>query len=128
MSDILHVVARKGLVSFKRAGNEWRANAPAFIGRPVSAELADARDGTLYAALQLGHFGVKLHHSDDAGASWSEIAAPASPTVETPDDNTPAVDMIWTLVAGGADEPGVLWAGRRQAVCSRAAIAAPPGP
>ena len=128
MSDILHVVARKGLVSFKRAGNEWRANAPAFIGQPVSAVLADARDGTLYAALRLGHFGVKLHRSDDAGASWSEIAAPAFPTVETPDDNAPAVDMIWTLVAGGADEPGVLWAGRRQAVCSRAAIAAPPGP
>ncbi len=111
MSDILHVATRKGLVSFKRAGNEWRANAPAFIGQPVSAVLADARDGTLYAALRLGHFGVKLHRSDDAGASWSEIAAPAFPTVETPDDNAPAVDMIWTLVAGGADEPGVLWAG-----------------
>jgi hypothetical protein len=77
----------------------------------VSAVLVDPRDGAIYAALRLGHFGVKLHRSDDQGESWSEIAAPAFPTVENPDEKTPAVDMIWTLTAGGADEPGTIWAG-----------------
>lgn len=111
MSDILHVATRKGLVSFERAASGWTASPPAFIGQPVSAILADARDGALYAALRLGHFGVKLHRSDDAGATWREIAAPAFPSLETPDDKAPAVDMIWTLVASGADRPGTLWAG-----------------
>ena len=111
MSDILHIATRKGLVSFKRAASGWAASPPAFIGQPVSAILADARDGALYAALRLGHFGVKLHRSDDAGATWREIAAPAFPALETPDEKAPAVDMIWTMTAGGADQPGTLWAG-----------------
>lgn len=111
MSDILHVATRKGLVSFKRATSDWTASPPAFIGQPVSAVLADARDGALYAALRLGHFGVKLHRSDDAGATWREIAAPAFPALETPDEKAPAVDMIWTMTAGGANQPGTLWAG-----------------
>ena len=33
-----------------------------------------ARDGAWYAALDHGHFGVKLHRSDDRGATWTEIA------------------------------------------------------
>ena len=111
MSNILHVGTRKGLVTFTRVNASWTAGAPAFIGQPVSAVLIDRRDGAIYAALRLGHFGVKLHRSDDQGATWSEIAAPAFPAVANPDDKAPAVDMIWTLVASGADEPGVLWAG-----------------
>lgn len=111
MSDTLHVATRKGLVTFRRDGAAWHADAPALIGQPVSAVLADPRDGALYAALRLGHFGVKLHRSDDKGATWSEIAAPAYPAVEAPDAKAPAVDMIWTLVAGGTDQPGLLWAG-----------------
>ncbi len=111
MSNVLHVGTRKGLVTFTRDAAGWAPSAPAFIGQPVSAVLSDPRDGAIYAALRLGHFGVKLHRSDDRGANWTEIAAPAFPAVPNPDDKAPAVDMIWTLVAGGADEPGVLWAG-----------------
>ncbi|MCD6073813.1 MAG: glycosyl hydrolase, repeat, partial [Rhodospirillales bacterium] len=91
MSNILHVATRKGLITFKRAGAAWTASPPTFIGQPVSAVLTDPRDGAVYAALRLGHFGVKLHRSDDHGATWSEIAAPAFPAVETPDEKAPAV-------------------------------------
>lgn len=87
-----------------------------FAGEPVSQVLADARDGAWYAALRLGHFGVKLHKSLDRGVSWQEIAAPAFPEKPTEgpwaDDTTPwSVDTVWSLVAGGPHEPGVLWAG-----------------
>ena len=41
--------------------------------------LADPRDGAWYAALRMGHFGVKLRKSTDQGANWQEIAAPAFP-------------------------------------------------
>jgi hypothetical protein len=67
----------------------------------------------LYAALNLGHFGVKLHRKDAGSDAWTEVAAPAYPP--KPDDSTDTVEwknkLIWALEAGGADEPGVLWAG-----------------
>lgn len=104
----LVLATRKGLVRID--GDGRLAGPPAFLGDPVSAVLADPRDGTLYAALRLGHFGVKLHRSEDGGASWTEIAAPAFPKAPDPAD-APAVDMVWTLEAGGPDEPGRIWAG-----------------
>jgi hypothetical protein len=84
--------------------------------------LPDARDGWMYAALKLGHFGVKLHRSADGGQTWSECTAPAmpgQPQLQWPptggDFPTPlagdSVTQVWSLEAGGKDEPGVLWAG-----------------
>lgn len=107
MRDLL-VATRKGLVRIDPSGRV--AGPPAFLGDPVSALLHDPRDGTLYAALRLGHFGVKLHRSTDGGASFEEVAAPAFPKADDPAD-APAVDMVWTLEAGGPAEPGRLWAG-----------------
>lgn len=109
MSDLLLVASRKGLLRFRRRGGDWDALPPFFLGEPVSAVLADPRDGALIVALRLGHFGVKLHRSDDQGATWRALAAPAFPVQADP--NAPAVDMVWTLAAGGAAEPGRLWAG-----------------
>jgi photosystem II stability/assembly factor-like uncharacterized protein len=111
MSDVVHVASRKGLFSFKKNGAGWTAGTPAFLGEPVSQVLTDPRDGAIYAALRLGHFGVKLHRSDDGGKSWKELPAPAFPAVETPDEKAPAVDTIWALSAGGPDQPGLIWAG-----------------
>ncbi len=124
MARALHVSTRKGLLTFQPgARGAWRCDgAAAFLGEPVSATLHDPRDGTLYAALDLGHFGVKLHRSDDAGRTWAEIAAPAFPEEKDrpppdpmqewpPKKEGPTVELIWTLVPGGADRPGVLWAG-----------------
>lgn len=111
MVATLHVASRKGLFKFRKIKEIWSADKPAFLGQPVTAVLDDKRDGTLYAALNLGHFGRKLHRSADGGKTWTEIAAPTLPAVEKPDEKSPSVEMIWTLVAGGADEPGVIWAG-----------------
>ena len=111
MSDLLHVASRKGLFSFRRNGEGWTAGAPAFLGEPVSAVLTDRRDGAIYAALRLGHFGVKLHRSDDGGKSWTALPAPAFPASEAPDETALSVDTVWTLAAGGPDQPGLIWAG-----------------
>ena len=117
MSDRLLVSTRKGLFALHRNGAGWRIDEPHFLGDNVTLALVDRRDGAWYAALNLGHFGVKLRRSDDAGASWQEIAAPTygpDDLVET-GDGKPAqaatLKLLWSLETGGPDEPGRLWAG-----------------
>jgi photosystem II stability/assembly factor-like uncharacterized protein len=108
----LQVGTRKGLFVVERGKSAWHPARPHFPGEPVTQLLVDPRDGAWYAALRLGHFGVKMKRSLDAGASWQDIAAPAFPPKPTEgplkDDATPwALDMVWSLEAG----PGRLWAG-----------------
>lgn len=106
----LWIASRKGLLRFTGNGAGLEPDgAPAFLAQPVTAILDDPRDGTLYAALRLGHFGCKLHRSANRGASWTELAPPAYPASDAED--APALDMIWTLAAGGLDQPGLIWAG-----------------
>ena len=109
----LWVATRKGLFPVSNDGAGWQIGTPSFLGEPVSQVLPDARDSSLYAALRLGHFGVKLHRSEDQGASWQEVAAPAfPPKPEDSSDKTPwTVDTIWSLVPGGSGQSGRLWAG-----------------
>jgi hypothetical protein len=85
-----------------------------FLGDPVTMVLPDRRDDSVYAALRLGHFGVKLWRSCDRGKSWEACAAPAYPKQSGDDaegSTQASVDLLWSLEAGGPDEAGVLWAG-----------------
>jgi photosystem II stability/assembly factor-like uncharacterized protein len=144
--DRLLIGTRKGLFVFEADGaasNRWKQSAHHFIGEPVSSALADPRDGSLYAALNLGHFGVKLHRLPAGASEWQPCATPVYPPQpeaegeveaaaepftsadESPDSLTepstngvtPApeplwsLEQIWTLEAGGPDQPGTLWAG-----------------
>ena len=117
MSERLLLSTRKGLFALCEDGEDWRVERHAFPGDNVTLALADPRDGRWYAALNLGHFGVKLQRSDDRGESWREIAVPAYPAGEmlaTGDGKPPvpaALKLLWSLEAGGANEPGRLWAG-----------------
>jgi len=116
MSDRIYVATRKGLFTLGRAADgAWSIARAEFLGDPVTLVLDDPRDGSLYAALNLGHFGVKMHRSADGGESWSECNAPSFPAVQADGlDATPAaasVHQVWALAAGGADQPGRLWAG-----------------
>lgn len=120
MSERLFVGTRKGLFTIEKTGPRWRFGATSFLGDNVSMLLPDRRDGRLYACLDHGHFGVKLHRSADGGATWEEIATPKFP--EPPADwetKKPAMSKavpwklvrVWSLEAGGADRPGELWCG-----------------
>lgn len=119
MTQTLWVATRKGLFSLNQAGG-WGIGSPAFLGDPVTMVLDDLRDGTVYAGLNLGHFGVKLHRSKDRGATWEEcgvpsyadVPAPPAPSdSDAPPTQAPTLKMLWALEAGGADQPGRLWAG-----------------
>ncbi len=104
----LYVGTRKGLLTFVRAEQGWRQESTSFLASPVTMLLPDPRDGSLYAALRLGHYGVKLHRSND-GDDWQEISTPSFPASDEAD--APSVDQIWSLECGGGQEAGMLWAG-----------------
>jgi len=112
------VSTRKGLFTLDPGGSGWsRPHVAGFLGDPVTLTMVDPRDGAWYAALDLGHFGSKLHRSDDRGATWTEVAVPAYPkgaTVSAGDGKPPkaaTLQLIWALAPGGDDQPGRLWAG-----------------
>ena len=120
MARRILVATRKGLFTIEKARDRWDVARVDFLGDTVGMTLADPRDGALYAALEHGHFGPKLHRSDDGGTTWSEIGLPTYPAPEPGqedvDPQTGAVkpwklEKIWALEPGGPDEPGGIWCG-----------------
>jgi len=122
MAENFFVGTRKGLFEYARQNGQWQIEAVHFLGDPVSIVLP-AGDGTLYAGLNLGHFGAKLHRRRPGSTEWEECSAPqfpagavvnAGPPLDenTPPETKPAsLEEIWALETGGTDQPGVLWAG-----------------
>src|SRR5581483_6005446 len=108
MSERILVGTKKGLFELRRLARGWDVSAVHFLGDPVTAVLA-APAGPMLAALDLGHFGVKLWASDDQGAHWEERAAPAFPPKPEGAEDDPhawTVKSVWILERGTA-----LWAG-----------------
>ena len=131
----LLVATRKGLFTWQREDAVWRlkSSAPDFPGEPVSMVLRDPRDGTDYAALNLGHFGVKLWCRERDASEWTELSPPAfAPQIEQSeasanDAQAPSVSLLWSLEAAGPDAPGVLWAGTIPVASSAPTTEAAPG-
>jgi hypothetical protein len=123
MSNRFLVATRKGLFTFSHGASRvspWSITTTAFLGDNVSMVLEDPRDGTIWAALDHGHFGAKLHRSTDGGTTWTESASPAfPPKPEGEAEAEPSggraipwtVLRIWSLEAGGSDDPDGLWCG-----------------
>ncbi len=110
MTETLHVATRKGLFEIARRNGSWAVVGTQFLGDPVSAVFVDV-DGTVLAALDLGHFGAKLWRRDTGGA-WRELVAPMFPPKpeDAVDDPHPwSLGRIWELQSGGV--PGRVWAG-----------------
>ncbi len=117
-SDII-LGTRKGLFILKKNADGWRVETTAFEGVAVTMVFHDRRSNTLFAAVGHGHFGAKLHRSENGGRDWTEIATPAYPP--KPDDvpitkhpytgaEIPwSLEYIWELQAGAED--GHLWCG-----------------
>jgi hypothetical protein len=107
-TDRAWAATRKGLFELRLKGGRWGIANVSFLGEPVSMLLAPDAQGRMLVALNLGHFGVKVHASEDAGKTWSEVATPTYPT--QPDGAAgPAWKLvqIWSLTAAH----GTVWAG-----------------
>jgi hypothetical protein len=124
MSKKIIVSTRKGLFTVQRNGaSRWGISKADFVSDNVTIALPDPRDGgkTIFAALNHGHFGVKLHRSRDGGASWTEVSAPAYPKRPegAPPDINPmsqqeipwTLKLIWALEPGGSDQASTYWCG-----------------
>jgi hypothetical protein len=121
MSSRLYLGTRKGLFSLVQHGGSWQIASRSFLGVQVPMILPDPRDGSVYACVQHGHFGAKLHRSDDRGQTWTEIATPTfppkpddAPEIVCPVRKKPipwSVELLWSLEPGGPDQPGRLWCG-----------------
>lgn len=104
MSDQLFVTTRKGLFELRRTTNgKWPVVGTHFLGVPVTNFMRDPRDGLQYVSLNRGHFGVKLHRSED-GQTWEEVATPSYAGI----DDKKSLDELWVLEPGDGD---TIWAG-----------------
>ena len=116
MSSLLHVATRKGLFTIARRNAGWQITDVAFLGIPVTAVFPDPRTGQVIVALKHGHFGVKLHRSEDG--EWPEIGVPTySEKPADCEDIEPvrqmpvplSTEQVWVIEAGA--DAGELWCG-----------------
>ncbi len=99
---------RKGLFELRRRGGTWGIEHVSFLAEPVSMLLPPDASGRMLAALTLGHFGTKLHASDDAGKTWREVGVPTfPPQPEGAEGPEWKLLQIWSLERAG----DAIWAG-----------------
>ena len=107
MKPLALIATRKGLF---RLNHDKTIEPVEFLGVPVTMALAGKDRVRWYAALDHGHFGVKLHRSDDYGDSWQEISAPAYPKTEDKKAGV-SLSLVWSLAYADPDSSDRLWAG-----------------
>ena len=110
----LLVGTRKGLLIFGQNGGDWSIESTHFEGVHVNYAVHDPRSDMLWACLDHGHWGCKLHRSRDMGERWEEVEAPKYPVGDMipPDFSAPAAtSYIWLLQPAGLDEPNRLYVG-----------------
>jgi photosystem II stability/assembly factor-like uncharacterized protein len=115
MSDdgpVLLVGTRKGawILSSDAARSSWSSEGPMFLGHVIQHLVMDPRDRrTLLAAGRTGHLGPTVFRTTDLGRTWDEASRP--PAFTTGDPLERAVNAVFWLTPGHADEPGVWYAG-----------------
>lgn len=121
------VVARKRLFELRRRNGGWAVARVSFLGEPVTMVLPPQGSGHMPKALNLGHFGVERHTSDDAGIGWHEVATPvyAPQPVGKPAGGVAwKLIQVWSIERGCGSASGTVWAGTCPAGCSARAMAA----
>ncbi len=119
MSGQIGIATRKGLFIAHNSKGNWSIKSAHFLGDNVSLIHQCSSTGAMFAALDHGHFGVKLHRSHDKGGSWTEIPAPAYP--EKPEglehkdawgrDLEWKLKLIWAFASGHPQQKGRVYAG-----------------
>ncbi len=130
MSDQILLGTRKGTLILDRLASGWQARTLCHPGVSVSYASGDPRDGTLWAALDHGHWGPKLSRSNDGGETWKDVpqikypaqarfVASYLPGPDDPPENPSKKPeykdakllKLWVIAFGGADQPGTMHIG-----------------
>jgi len=103
---------RKGLLQYEKINGKWKSTAHDFLGIPVTMFLQDERNGIWWAGLSHGHWGQKLHMSEDKGKTWKEVETPKYPEgYEIKEGKAAKLNLMWAMAAAGADKPNTLHIG-----------------
>lgn len=105
MSQDLWVSTRKGLFHLRKEKN-WEIQNVHFLGDPVTMCLPQPESDKVLAALNLGHFGVKLRSVQISSGTWQELACPAFPQSE---EEPESLHQIWSMELGA--ENGHIYCG-----------------
>jgi len=99
----------KGLIQYEKTSSGWRFLKDDFIGIGVSMFFIDPYTGGWYAGLSHGHWGEKLHCSNDAGKTWQELPTPTFPedAAEVEEGIKPTINLFWSMNASEKN----LWLG-----------------
>ena len=117
---LLLVGTRKGLWIGRSDGarTDWIWDGPHFVMNEVYSCLVDARGERprLLVGAMSNHYGPQVFRSDDLGKTWEETPNGA---IRFPDDTGVALEQVWQLVSGSADEPNVVYAGTQPSALFR---------
>ncbi len=105
-NDRLLIGTRKGLIEAHRSNGSWTLKDPALPGQPIPYAMRDARNGSIWASIDHGHWGVKLSRSKGDDGTYEEIEAP-----KYPESAEKAAKYYWILAPGGVDTPDQFWVG-----------------
>ncbi len=116
---LVAVGTSKGMFVFQSEDRvKFTSSAPLLMGEEVYSVAVDRRSGRprVYAGSSSFFWGSAVRSSDDRGASWTD---PEVGNIKFPEGAGASVDHIWQVVPGGADEPGVVYAGVEPAALFR---------
>jgi hypothetical protein len=111
---ILMVATRKGafMLHADAARDRFQLEGPHFLGHVIHHIVLDPRDRrTMLMASSTGHLGPTVLRSTDFGANWQEAEHPPQFPKAAEGKRKRAVDHVFWLTPGHADEPGVWYVG-----------------
>ena len=122
MADRLYAGTRKGLFAFARGPAGWKLDKVHFLGEPATLVLPHPVRRLPVRHAHAGPLWREASQARPGQEAWEELEVPVFPAGTEVNDGPPigdappkrkaaSLDEIWALEAGGADEPGVLWAG-----------------
>jgi hypothetical protein len=112
MAVLLAIGTGKGLFLARSDDDRrtWQVSGPNFLMNAVYSVAVDNRRGTprVLAGATSSHFGPSVLTSDDLGQTWNE---PDHAPVAFPEDTGAALERVWQIAPGPADQPDVVYAG-----------------
>ncbi|MDJ0973499.1 MAG: glycosyl hydrolase [Planctomycetota bacterium] len=105
-SNRLLIGTRKGLLEVTRGDGGWSLGEMQLPGQPIAYACRDPRNGSIWASIDHGHWGVKLSRSTDDGATFEEVEPP-----KYPEHTGKTARYYWVLEPGHADTPERFYVG-----------------